>query len=121
MPMLIRRGRPRHPLMPLTWETGKMKKLLAFTFAALLGVGLAHAAVTPNSGVGPQTPNGGFVQFLSGTDVAGTYKTLYTGATNGSKCMGMWSTNNDSATHLITVQIVSSAVKYGGMAITSVA
>jgi hypothetical protein len=33
----------------------------------------------------------------------------------------MWSTNNDaSATHLLTVQIVNTAIKYGGMSITSV-
>lgn len=67
-----------------------------------------------------QTPTLGVVQFLQGTDVAGTYKTLYTGAANGSKIIGIWETNNDaSATHLVTVQIVRSAVKYGGMAITT--
>jgi hypothetical protein len=98
-----------------------MKRLLATAAALALGICSAHAAVTANSGVGPQTPNAGFVQFLQGTDSAGTYKTLYTAGTNGSKCMGMYSTNNDaSAAHLLTVQIVSSTVKYGGMAITSI-
>jgi hypothetical protein len=84
-------------------------------------IGPARAAVTANNFVTPQTPNRGIVQFLQGTDSAGTYKTLYTAGANGSRCYGMWSTNNDaSATHLLTVQIVNSAVKYGGMAITSV-
>jgi len=81
----------------------------------------AFAAVTPNSVVTAQTPNRGIVQFLQGTDSAGTYKTLYTAGANGSKCMGMYTTNNDgSATHLVTVQIVNATVKYGGVALTSV-
>ena len=84
---------------------------------ALLVVG----ATTPNSVITAQTPNRGIVQFLQGTDSAGTYKTLYTAGTNGSRCNALWSTNDDaSATHLITVQIVNSTVKYGGVAITSV-
>lgn len=97
------------------------KLLISAVIAALILPGAARAATTANSVVTPQTPNRGIVQFLQGTDSAGTYKTLYTGGTNGSKCVGMWSTNNDaSATHLLTVQIVNSAVKYGGMSITSV-
>jgi len=81
----------------------------------------AFGATTPNSVVTAQTPNRGIVQFLQGTDSAGTYKTLYTAGSNGSKCNAMWMTNNDaSATHLVTVQIVNSAVKYGGTALTSV-
>lgn len=78
-------------------------------------------STTPNSIVTPQTPNRGVVQFLQGTDSAGTYKTIYTAGANGSKVYGLWSNNNDaSATHLITVQIVNAGVKYGGVAITSV-
>jgi len=81
----------------------------------------AFAATTANSVITPQTPNRGVVQFLQGTDTAGTYKTLYTAGSNGSKCMGMYTNNNDaSATHLVTVQIVNSSVKYGGVALTSV-
>lgn len=98
-----------------------MRKFLLALGGALLFAAAGHAATTPNSVITPQTPNRGIVQFLQGTDSAGTYKTLYTGGANGSKCVGMWSTNNDaSATHLITVQIVNAAVKYGGMAVTSV-
>lgn len=87
----------------------------------LFAASSAFAAVTPNSIVSPQTPTVGVVQFLQGTDSPGTYKTIYTAGANGSRCVALWSTNNDaSATHLLTVQIVRSAVKYGGMALTTV-
>ena len=52
-----------------------------FILPVILALGIvvvADAAVTPNSDVTPQTPNNGKVQFLQGTDSAGTYKTLYT-------------------------------------------
>ncbi len=99
-----------------------MHRLLSYLLlVGLFSLAPALAAVTPNSPVTPQTPNRGIVQFLQGTDAAGTYKTLYTAGANGSICNGMWATTNDSTTHLITVQIVNSAVKYGGMSITSVA
>lgn len=99
-----------------------MVKLLAVAMVGLLAAACgAKAATTPNTFVTAQTPNRGIVQFLQGTDVAGTYKTIYTASANGSKCRALWSTNNDpSATHLLTVQIVNGGVKYGGMAITSV-
>lgn len=95
------------------------RKLLSAIGLIALAAGLI-GAVTPNSFVSPQTPNRGIVQFLQGTDSAGTYKTLYSAGTNGSRCYGIWETNNDaSATHLVTLQLVNSAVKYGGMAITT--
>lgn len=98
-----------------------MRKILLGLFGLILSVSAANATVTANSYVTPQTPTNGKVQFLQGTDSAGTYKTLYTAGANGSRCYAMWSTNNDaSATHLITVQIVNSTVKYGGTAVTSV-
>ena len=79
-----------------------------------------NAAVTANKIITLQTPSRGVVQFLQGTDSAGTYKTLYTGGSNGSKCIAIWMTNNDaSATHLVTVQVVSSSVKYGGAALAT--
>lgn len=79
------------------------------------------AATTANSIITPQTPNRAIVQFLQGTDVAGTYKTLYTSNANGSMIKGIWETNNDgSATHLVTCQIVNGGVKYGGVAFTTV-
>ena len=93
---------------------------------ALLGL-LFVAAVTPNSAVNPQTPNVGKIQFLQGTDSAGTYKTLYVGGSNGTKITGIYLTSFDpSASHLVTIQLSSSASAhcspatscFGGMAIT---
>jgi hypothetical protein len=93
---------------------------IAVAIAAALLPCISYAATTPNSIITAQTPNRGIVQFLQGTDTAGTYKTLYTGAAAGSRCVGMYETNNDgTATHLVTVQIVNTSVKYGGMAITT--
>jgi len=98
-------------------------KLAAVASVAALLVGgclAALAAVTPNSIVTGQTPNRGRVQFLQGTDSAGTYKTLYTAGVNGSKCFGLFETNNDaSATHLVTVQVFNALVGYGGVAVTT--
>lgn len=97
------------------------KKLGLVLAAILLLSDSAYAAVTVNSVVTAQTPNRGIVQFLQGTDAAGTYKTAYTAGANGSKILGLFSTNNDaSATHLLTCQVVNGGVKYGGVAITSV-
>lgn len=96
-----------------------MRKLLLAIALALVSLP-AFAAVTANSVVTAQTPSRGLVQFLQGTDTAGNYKTLYTGGSNGSKCTALWETNNDgSATHLITVEVVNSTVKYGGVSITT--
>lgn len=97
-----------------------MKRLISGILAVALLSIPASAAVTPNSVVTAQTPNRGIVQFLQGTDTAGTYKTLYTAGSNGSKCSAVWENNNDaSATHLITLEIVNSSVKYGGAAMTT--
>jgi hypothetical protein len=95
-------------------------KRLVFALLALFIVSHAEAATTPNSVVTAQTPNRGVVQFLT-ADSATVYKTLYTAGANGSMCFGMWSTNSDAATHLITVQLVAGAIKEGGMSITTVA
>lgn len=95
----------------------KFFKNLAFALV-LLAAAPAFAATTPNSSVTPQTPKAAVMQFLQGTDVAGTYKTLYTGGTNGSIVKGIYITSNDpSAAHLVTCEYVSSAVNYGGFAI----
>lgn len=101
-----------------------MRNLLRSVCAGLLAGTLlaapALAATTANSVVTAQTPNRGVVQFLQGTDTAGTYKTLYSAGSNGSKCFGGIESNNDgSATHLITIEIVNSSVKYGGVAFTT--
>lgn len=97
-----------------------MKKLLLSFVLSLLAFPTL-AATTANSVVTAQTPKLALVQFLQGTDTAGTYKTLYTGSANGTKVSGLWMNNNDpSATHLVTCQIVRSTVLYGGVAVTSV-
>jgi hypothetical protein len=86
---------------------------------ALLVITQLWAATTPNSFVTAQTPNRGIVQFLQGTDVAGTYKTLYTAAANGSKCNGMYLTSDDATSHLVTIQLTNGGIRYGGIAINS--
>jgi hypothetical protein len=98
------------------------KSIRAIGFlAALLFGSMAHAATTPNSIVTPQTPNRGILQFTSSSS-AGTYATLYTAGSNGSRCYAVWMNNNDpSATHLVTLQIVNSTTKYGGAAVTTIA
>lgn len=98
----------------------RARTLLAIA-AAFLGIGTADAAVTANNVVTPQVMTRGIVQFLQGTDAAGTYKTLYTGGTNGSRCVALQTTNTDgSATHMLTFQVVNGGVKYGGAAITTI-
>lgn len=98
-----------------------MNKILALAFALIMFASPVMAVVTANSVVTAQTPNRGIVQFLQGTDVAGTYKTLYTAGANGSKVTALWATNNDaSATHVLTCQIVNTAVKYGGVTLLSI-
>lgn len=90
-----------------------MLKKLFLTIAALLVATNVFATTTPNSSVTAQTPNLGVVQFLQGTDSAGTYKTLYTAGTNGSIVKSVLATTNDaSVAHLVTCQIVRSTVKY---------
>lgn len=66
------------------------KKLILSLTLALLLMAPAHAATTPNSIITVQTPNRGIVQFLQGTDTAGTYKTIYTAGANGSKMTGLF-------------------------------
>lgn len=96
-------------------------RFILCALALLFGISAAHAAVTANSVVTAQTPTRGIVQFLQGTDSAATYKTLYTAGSNGSLCKAMWMTTDDgSATHLMTVQIVNGGIKYGGTALTTV-
>ena len=88
--------------------------------AAIAATAIAlMAAVTPNSFVAPQSPNRGIVQFLQGTDVAGTYKTLYTSGSNGSRCYSLYMTSTDNTAHLVTIQLVNGGIRYGGVAMTT--
>jgi hypothetical protein len=94
-----------------------MRKLLSALIFTLWG-SAALAATTPNSFISPQTPNRGILQFTSASS-AGTYVTLYTSGANGSRCYGMWLNASDATAHLVTLQIVNSTNKYGGVAITT--
>lgn len=95
-----------------------MKRVLAIGLSLALAI-VSIGATTPNTAILLQTPNRGIVQFLQGTDAAGTYKTLYTSGANGSRCIGGYITTNDAVSHLLTFQVVNSAVKYGGIAIAT--
>lgn len=103
-----------------------MRRWLMFSGLLLGSVGLALAAVTPGSIVTLQAPAVGLVQFLQGTDSAGTYKTLFTAgvggtpSSSGSKCNALWLTTDDgTATHVVTVQVSRGGIRYGGVAVTT--
>ena len=86
-----------------------MKRVLLGALLSLLLSGSAWAAVTATP-VFVQTPNVGVQTFIQGTDSAGTFKTVYTGGANGSKCTALMGISNDNgAAHLLTVRIVHSA------------
>ena len=96
-----------------------MRRVLWFLVGFLLSASLA-LAVTPNSIVTMQEPKVGVAQFVQGTDNAGTYKTLFTAGASGSKCNGLWSTNDDgTATHVVTIQLTRGGLRYGGVAFTT--
>ena len=60
-----------------------------------------------------QTPKLGVQNFVQGTDAAGTYKTLFTAGVNGSKVVGVLaSTDDGSATHVLTLAVTRSATRY---------
>lgn len=70
-------------------------------------------AVTANSLVTPQTPKITPQNFVQGTDAAGTYKTLYTAGSNGSKIVAINVTTDDgSASHVLTLALTRSATDY---------
>jgi hypothetical protein len=123
--------------MPSAYARGAAARLSAmFTLAApkrmarSWAIGIAacvalsalssQAATTPNSIVTPQTPNRGILQFTS-SSTAGTYATLYTAGSNGSKCYAVVSSNTDSTTHLLTVGLFNSSTQYSQVSVTSTA
>jgi hypothetical protein len=60
-----------------------------------------------------QTPKVTPQNYVQGTDVAGTYKTIYTAGANGSKVASISiATDDTTAAHLITFIITRSAVDY---------
>jgi len=102
------------------------RRLFAGAIAASVLLTPAYSATTPNSAILPQTPNTNATSYIQGTDAAGTYKTIYTGGTNGSKIVGIYVTSNDgSASHLVTIQYSTSSSShcgsstcFGGTAVT---
>lgn len=60
-----------------------------------------------------QTPRITPQNFIQGTDAAGTYKTIFTAGTNGSKITGILvNTTDGTAAHLLTLRILRAAVGY---------
>lgn len=92
-----------------------LRKLLAGAAIVAL-VSPALAAVTPNSIVTAQGFNTAShtVQFLN-ADSAGTYKIVYTGQTNGSKCNAIWLITNDTATHVVQFQFATQTTVISGI------
>lgn len=92
-----------------------MRKLWRVLILAFVTVVLLHqhgdAAVT-STPVLVQTPKNGSCTFVQGTDSAGTYKTCYTGGTNGTKIVGIYATSNDTTPHVVTVQLSTSTTAH---------
>lgn len=61
----------------------------------------------------PQTPKITPQQFVQGTDSAGTYKTIFTAGSNGSKITAILvNTTDGTATHLLTLRLNRSSTGY---------
>lgn len=89
-------------------------RLWKIALAALMAISLAGpsvAAVTPTP-VFPQALKNTKTCYVQGTDAAGTYKTIYTGTTNGSKILAIWGGTNDDATHLATIRMSTSTADH---------
>lgn len=96
-----------------------MKKLL-LTLALILLTFPVFAQVTPNSIVTAQTPTNGFTQFTNSTSVA-TFQTVFTAGANGSKLTGLFISNSDTATHVVTCGRFNATVEYESWSVTTVA
>lgn len=98
--------------------------LLAGLMAAVIGLSALYPptmlrAVVLGTPSFPQTPRLGLQNFIQGTDTAGTFKAVYTGGANGSKCTSLMASSTDgSAAHLITIQLKRSATSYTVVAAT---
>lgn len=61
----------------------------------------------------PQAVNASVQNFVQGTDSAGTFKTIFTAGSNGSKVTAILvSTDDGTATHVLTLQIKRSSTGY---------
>lgn len=59
-----------------------------------------------------QTPKNTLMNFVEGTDAAGTFKTIYTAGADGSKVTGINAATDADETHLLSLIITRSAVDY---------
>jgi len=95
-------------------------KYLALVVLALVWVAPSWATVTANSVVTAQTPNRGVQNFVQGTDAAGTFKTVYTAGSAGTKCNAfVVATNDGTAQHVITIEVSNGGTAYPLMTFTS--
>lgn len=98
-----------------------MRKILIAIIAFFL-VSPAFAQTTSNSYMALQKIAPAAVRFVQGTDSAGTYKTLYTGGTNGSVCYNiMLNANDQTASHTITLRYVTAAAVSYDICVTTTA
>jgi hypothetical protein len=79
-----------------------MKKFLLIACSLALMAAPAWGADAP---IFPGTIRSQLTTFVEGTDVAGTYKTIYTGGVNGSKVLSVTVSSTDTtAQHLVNLQ-----------------
>jgi hypothetical protein len=84
--------------------------LTFFVLWLLLLYGRVWATVTSNSVVLPQTPQLGVVQL---TNASGTTPaTLYTGATNATKCVGAIASSTDTSGRDVSIFLIRGATTY---------
>lgn len=61
----------------------------------------------------PQAINNTVTSFIQGTDAAGTFKTIFTAGSNGSKVVAVLvNTTDGTATHVLTLQVKRSSTGY---------
>ena len=90
-----------------------MERTLLVVGGLLLLAVVLMGAVTPNAHITPQTPKLALVRFVQGTDAVDTYKTVFTAGADGSRCTGLWTTNDDTAaTHVLKISIQRGGVDY---------
>jgi hypothetical protein len=96
-----------------------MKKFLITAVAALALLSIAPFAHAADAPIFPGSFRTAVTHFVEGTDVAGTYKTVFTGGANGSKVLSIIVTNTDtSATHVTTVAYSTSTSDHCATATT---
>ena len=104
-----------------------MKRMLRISLACAFGLLPAWvlAATVPNQPIYPQTPKRYMQRFVN-ADAAGTYKVVVTGNASGNaagtRCHALYVISSDTAAHLVTFRLNSSALggsPFPGPTITS--